>query len=76
MDLSSFGKLQTFPGYFCAYIIYDLHMNNIMIHYPLDVDINKEKNTKYGYQTDTFGDSDRQIRMVYAVEKKFTLKSI
>ena len=33
-------------------------MHNIRIHY---VDLNKEKNNTYGYQTETSDDSSRQI---------------
>ena len=32
----------------------------------LVIDINKEKNTKYGYQTETSGDSERQIIILQA----------
>ena len=40
--------------------MYDMHINNIRIHSYLAVDINKA-NTKYVYQAETSGDSDRQI---------------
>ena len=39
-------------------------MKNIRMHSHLVIDGNKEKNTKYGYQTETSGDSERQIMTV------------
>ena len=64
MESELIGKLQTFARHNCTYLIYDVHMSNIRIHCHLVLDINKEKNTKHGYQTETVGKSDRQIILV------------
>ena len=57
-------QILIFAGQDYAYIIYDMHMNQIMIHPNSVVDINQEKDTKYGYQPETSGDSDGQIIIV------------
>ena len=62
-NLGSFSKL-TYSRYDYACIIYDMHMNSIRIHPNVVADINKEKNIKYGLQTETSGDSDRQNMIV------------
>ena len=54
-------QISIFTTHAYAYIIHDIHINNIRIHSYLVVDINKEKNTKYVYQIETSGNSDRQI---------------
>ena len=41
-----------------------MDMNKFMVHCHLVVDINKERTAKYGYQTDTSGDSERLIMIV------------
>ena len=48
-ELSSFDKLQIFARHDNAYLLYDIHMNNVRIHFHLVGDINKEKKPKYGY---------------------------
>ena len=61
MVLNSFGKLQTFARHDDSYIIYDMQMNNISIQCHFVADIRMEENTKYGYETWTSGDSDKQF---------------
>ena len=41
-----------------------MHVKNIRIHLHLFADRNKEMKTKYGYWTETSGETDKQIMTV------------